>query len=109
MQPIDLKALPRSSWILAEEHSSAVHPLTGARLFAKNLYRLQESTFRRIVWDGGEECSRRGQEGWRLEPCTGDGTRVLQGLEALLASEVRAEDEGLDDASSEALEALGYL
>lgn len=107
----DLRSLPRQEWILAEEHSSSVHPLVGQRLVAKHLMRVQEEDFHQIVWPGGTECGRRGDDGWRVAECTKDGADLVQWLARWLhwIDTQPASGVEMDEEEAEALRALGYL
>ncbi|MEM7354672.1 MAG: sulfatase [Acidobacteriota bacterium] len=110
LRPLDLRSAQRHRLVLSEEHASLIHPLEPPRLVAKHLYRVQRPHFRQIVWPGHGECARLEASGWSPEPCPVDSETMLEGLDKVLRRRASEEQvSGIDEASREALTALGYL
>ncbi len=107
------RQLERRQAVFMEEHDNRIHPLIERMAIAPNLFGIQRTADREVVWRGGSTCERWTAAGWAAEPCADSWEERLAQLEhfAAAADEVSAEgsEESLSGEMRERLEALGYI
>lgn len=98
-------------YVFLEEHESMVHPLPRGMKLAAQLFGVQRTSFRQLIWNDEQSCARRDGDGWRSEDCTTDPENVLEAIRAQLglAEIAKGEEAVVLDEVRESLQALGYM
>jgi arylsulfatase A-like enzyme len=99
--------------VFSEEHETQYHPLFDNMKIASDIYAVQRSDTREIIWKGGITCAERSEQGWVEGPCPSSWQERLEQLATVAEIHRPAtgskSEPGISKEDERRLRALGYI